>query len=81
MDGTFTDRTLCMHTCVAYVHLRDLIFKRYIKLEELLPALGETFTFSCCVVYLLYYCLVQASNVIVVFPEHGILFFPKFIKA
>ena len=84
MNGAFTDGLLRMHTRVADVHLRDLMLDRHIKLEELLSAnvLSRTFlTFSCCVVHLLNYCLVQSCDVIIVLSEHGILLFLNFLKA
>ena len=80
MNGAFTVGALCMHARVTNVHLRDLILERHIKLEELLSTLGETLTFSCCVVYLLNNRLIQACDVIIVLPEHGIFTLLNLLK-
>ena len=81
MNGALTDGAPCIYTRVANIHLRKLVFEWYIKLEELLLTLGETLTVGCCVINLLNYGLIQACDVIIIIPEHGILLFSKFLKA
>ena len=83
IDGALTEEFPSSHTRIAYVHLGDFICQWYIEGEEPLFTFTETgdFTAICCVVYLLNNCLVQASDLIIVHPEHGILLFTKLLKA